>query len=199
MSEVDDSAATDKQQLIKMDKVLELIWAKNEDLEAHSRRGNIGITGLSESTNTARMEDYVETLLRDLFGNVLSSVFIVESVHRSLGPRLPLGAPAHPIIAKLLNCRDCDAVLRAAREMGEVWHQGNLLSLYPDFTLAVQATRREFLQAKRLHQKQEVQYALLYPAKLKIQRGTQTQIFSDPKAELLLLFNKDAVVIIHFP
>lgn len=48
-----------QKQVAQMDKILKIIAAKNEDLEARSRRINIRIIGIPESTYTGRMEDYI--------------------------------------------------------------------------------------------------------------------------------------------
>lgn len=109
-----------------MEKVLAVIQARNEDLEARSRRNNVRITGLPESTNTGRLETYVEDLLRDIFGaENFSSVLIVERAHRSLAARPAPGMTPRPIVARLLNYRDRDTTLRLAREKGVITHQGN--------------------------------------------------------------------------
>ena len=88
-SEDDSNARTE--QMLKMEKVLEVIWANSEDLEAHSRRNNIQILGLIESTVMGKIESFVEDLLRSIFGNHLTSLFSVELAHISLGPCPLLG------------------------------------------------------------------------------------------------------------
>ena len=95
------------------------------------------ILGVPEPTNTGRMEEYVEKFLI-----TLSKVLVVTRAHRSLGTRPPPGSPSRPIVAKLLNYRDRDAVLRLARESGSITYEGN--SIYSDFTLQVQETRCKF-------------------------------------------------------
>ncbi|KAJ1159715.1 hypothetical protein NDU88_000220 [Pleurodeles waltl] len=52
---------------LNMEKVIALIQAKNEVLEARSHKNNICILGIPESTNTGKMELYVMQLLRDVF------------------------------------------------------------------------------------------------------------------------------------
>lgn len=76
-----------------MKKLLASIKEKAEDLEACSRRNNVRILGLAESTATGNMELFVERLLVQLVGwETFSDVFIVERAHWSLGPRPPPGA-----------------------------------------------------------------------------------------------------------
>lgn len=125
----------------RMEKALAVVQACNEDLEARSRRNNVRITGVPESTHIQNMERYVEDLLRDLCAEDLTPMFLVERAHRILGPRPNPGATPRPIIARLLNYRDRDTVLRAAREKGDIQYQGNSIALYQDFTQAVQMAR----------------------------------------------------------
>lgn len=173
LSDTHDPTAEAQTQILNMEKVLEVIRLKNEDLEARSRRNNLCILGLLESTAISKMEPYIDNLLRELFGPVLSPVMIAERAHRSLGPRPPPGAPPRPIIARLLNYTDRDAILREARAKSPITHQGNNLSFYPDYTPSVQAARREFLPVKKILQAASVPYAMLYPAKLKITHESQ--------------------------
>lgn len=95
-----------------MEKVLALIQAKNEGLEARSCRNNIHITGLPESTNVGRMETFVENLIREIFGpDQLSPMFIIERAHRTLTTKPVPGATPRLVIVRVLNYRDRDAIL----------------------------------------------------------------------------------------
>lgn len=115
-----------------MEKVLALIQAKNEDLEARSRRNNLRITGLPESTNMGKCKTYIENLIKEIIGHEnLSSLFIIEWAHRSLAAKPIPGATPRPIIARVLNYRDRDNILRMAREKGTINFQGNSISFFP--------------------------------------------------------------------
>lgn len=182
-TEDDLSAVTSK--ALNMEKVLALIQAKNEDLGARSRRNNLRITVLPESTNTGKMETYVKTLIKDIFGTEnLSPILIVERAHRSHAAHPVPGAAPSPIIARLLNYRDRDAILRMARDNGTIPFQGNTLAFYPDFTVAVQAARREFGMVKKQLQSKGIPYAMLYPVRPKIGLEGAFKIFTNPKAAL---------------
>lgn len=87
-----------------MDRLLKIIAEKIEDLEARSWRNNVRILGLAETTNTGRMEDFIEMLLVDLFGrDSFSAHLTIERAHRSLAARPPEGAPPRPVIVRFLN------------------------------------------------------------------------------------------------
>lgn len=166
----------------QLGKVMQLLQDKTEDLEARSRRCNLRITGLPE-TSTGKMEPFVEKLIVELLGaETLSNMFVVERAHRSLGPRPKPGAPPRPIIAKLLNYRDRDAALRVAREKQHLTYEGASISLYPDFTAKVQEARRQFSPLKKQLREMELEYAMLYPARLRVNRQERSYLFTDPQA-----------------
>ena len=73
------------EQLLPMECVLEIIKAKNEDLEARRRWNNVRILGVTESTAMGRIDTYNEELLRSFFGDHLTGIFTVERAHSSLG------------------------------------------------------------------------------------------------------------------
>lgn len=185
IADTEEGLQTAADKTSSMEKILAVIQAHNEDLEARSRRNNVRITGLPDSTNTARLETYVEDLLRDIFGaENFSPVLIVERAHRSLAARPAPGMTPRPIIARLLNYRDRDTVLRLAREKGAITHQGNQLAFYPDFTMAVQEARRAYQSTKKLLLAAKVPYAMLYPARLRVETNGRFKIFTCPKAAL---------------
>lgn len=97
------------------------------------------------------------------------NIFVVERAPRSLGPRSRPGAPPRPIIARLLN--DRDAALSAASNKQDLQNEGSNISLYPDFTARVQEARRQFAPLKCQLREQNVDYAMLYPARLRVNRN----------------------------
>ena len=165
----------------QVEKTLAAVQAKAEDLEARSRRNNLRILGLPESTHVTNMETFIEKLLAEILGrDTFSEIFVIERAHRSLGPLPPPGASPCPIIARLLNYRDRDAALRKSRELKELRYEGSVLSLFPDFTQQVQDSRRKFQQAKRKLQELGYEYAMLYTARLKVIIDGKPKMFNDP-------------------
>ncbi|KAJ1108094.1 hypothetical protein NDU88_005476 [Pleurodeles waltl] len=180
-SEIENARSGDREQIAQMEPLLEVIRNKNEDLEARSRRNNIRIVGLPEATDMGRMEDFVENMLQELFAGELSRLLVIERAHRSLGPRPPPGTPPHPIIARLLNYRDRDTVLRLAREKSPLIFKNSEINFFPDYTPGIQAQRRAFLPIKRLLSQAGIGFALLYPAKLRVRHEGKVLYFTDPK------------------
>lgn len=181
ISDTEDTTSQLHQQMSHMDKLLKVIASKNENLEARSRRNNIRVIGISENTNTGRMDDYAERLLCNTFGaSAFSPHLTVERAHRSLGPRPPPGGVPRPIIARLLNYRDRDTALRMAREK-ILTYEGMDFTMYPDFTAAVQEARRKFLPVKQKLRKVQIDFALMYPARLRITHQGKQSVFVNPQ------------------
>ncbi|KAJ1176859.1 hypothetical protein NDU88_002126 [Pleurodeles waltl] len=99
ISHVADVMQKRQEQLLQMDKLLKVIALKNEDLEARSRRNNIRIVGIPESTNTGRMEQFVERLLFTLFGEDAFSRLLI-----ALSPSFPGEPPCLQAFHDLLQC-----------------------------------------------------------------------------------------------
>lgn len=107
LTEVEESQISLDAELKQLGRVLRVLQDKTEDLEARSRRCNLRITGLPETTQTGNMEQFIEKLLVNLLSDeIFSTMFVVASAHRSSGPRSLPGATPRPIITKLLNYRD---------------------------------------------------------------------------------------------
>lgn len=128
------------------------------------------------------MEKYVERLLITLFGReAFLQVLIVERAHRSLTNRSPPGAPPRPIIVKLLNYRDRDPARRLSRDTGPLKYEGMDISIYPDFTMAVQDQQRKFLQVKKKLQQLHIPNAMLFPAHLELTHSGKHHFFTNPQ------------------
>lgn len=183
ISDTEDGASKALQRLERVEHILKDVAIKNEDLEARGRRNNIRLLGVPESTNTGRLDVFIERLLADLFGrDSFTQGFVVERAHRSLGPRPAPGLNPRPIIARLLNFRDRDTALRLAQDKGDIVWQGSRLSLFPDFTVLVQEARRKFTDVKATLRKLGLRYGMLYPARLSVDINGRPRIFESPAA-----------------
>ncbi|KAJ1158117.1 hypothetical protein NDU88_010811 [Pleurodeles waltl] len=150
MSAVEDGQTALAAGQLKVNTELGTLRHKMDNLESRSRRNNLRIVGIAESTSIASMENFIESLLIQLLGrDTFSALFEVEQAHRDLSARPPPGAPPRLVIARLLNYRDRDAALRRARELKTLRYEGMTLSLYPDFTL--QLLEGELSQLEQEH------------------------------------------------
>ncbi|KAJ1141401.1 hypothetical protein NDU88_007734 [Pleurodeles waltl] len=179
ISHVKDTMHAKSQQLLQMDKLLKIIVNKNEDLEGRSRRNNIRIVGVPESTDTGRMEQCEEHMLTTLFGEeAFSKMLVVERAHRGLTVKPPPWASPRPIIAYLQNYRDRDTTLRLGSERHPLQLDGNEISIYPNFTMAVLEARKKYTTVKQKMRQANVSYAMLFPARLKIAHKGKSLIFA---------------------
>ncbi|KAJ1088931.1 hypothetical protein NDU88_002085 [Pleurodeles waltl] len=117
---------------------VEALQERVEDAEGRFRRNNICVIGLPEGKEGRDATQYVEDWLRALTMVKLSIHFTIERAHRIHGRRPPPGAPPHPLIAKAVNYRDRDTLLQVVREKDPIVVNNTCVSLYPDYTLAVQ-------------------------------------------------------------
>lgn len=94
-------------------------------------------------------------------------MFSVECAHRVPLRPLPLGNPPRTFLLKLLNYKDHNIVLSKARNLGDALVMGNSkISLFPDLSDEVQQHRAQFNEVKKCLRALNVQYAMLYPARL---------------------------------
>lgn len=83
-------------------------------------------------------------------------------------------------MAKFLNFRDKEKVLRLARSKGEMTYRNKKISFYPDYSADLQRRRDEFRDVKRMLREKEVEHMLIYPAQLCIKHLGSIKFFSTP-------------------
>lgn len=152
--------------------------AKTDDIENRLRRNNVRIVGLPEKVEGRDPTTFVEDWLLETFGKeAFSAIFAVERAHRT-PPRPPQpGNRPRSMLARILNYRDREVILRLARERGAVQYNGSRVSFYPDFSAEVQRKRLRFTDVKQRLQRLQITYAMLYPAKLRVTVGGQVSFF----------------------
>ncbi|XP_040286136.1 zinc finger protein 436-like [Bufo bufo] len=107
--------------------------------------------------------------------------FVVERAHRIPFKPLPPGAPMPPFILRVLNYGGRDAILAAARQLQDIKFENSRISFYPDFSSEVQKLRRQFTAVRACLREKGFRYAMLYPARLRIQDGDSVKFFTTPE------------------
>lgn len=160
---------------------LSTVLSKQDEMENRLRRCNLRFVGLPEKAEGTDPPTFLENLLIQTFGReAFSSTFVVERAHR-LAARPPLaGAPPRTFIAKLLNYRDRDTILRLTREKGNIPFGNVTVAVYPDFSAEVQKKRARFTDVKRQLRIHHIKYAMLFPARLRVIHDGKAQFFEDP-------------------
>ena len=150
-----------------------------EEAESRARRNNIRLIGFPEGAEGGNCESFLEVWLKTWVPmESLSPCFPIERAHRALARKPPPGAPPRPIIARVLNYKDRDTVLRKARELGTIHYENQKIMLFPDYTPQVQKARKTFEAVKIKLRAMGLQYMLMFPAKLKVIHEGKTHFFS---------------------
>lgn len=161
----------------KMEKLIKHLKDKTDDLENRSRRSNIRILNVPEQAEGQDAVGFLEKFIPHILGNAnFTSPVTLERAHR-IGKK---SDRPRPLIAKFLNFRDKEKVLRLARSKGEMTYENKKISFYPDYSADLQRRRDEFLDVKRVLREKEVEYALIYPAQLRIKHLGSVKFFSTP-------------------
>ncbi|KAJ1208294.1 hypothetical protein NDU88_003680 [Pleurodeles waltl] len=166
--------------IVKLQQQMEALQKRIEDAEWRSLRNNIRIIGLPEGKEGNDPTQCIESWLQSIAKDRLSIHLVVERAHRIPGRKPIPGAPARPVIARILNYGDRDVALQVARELDPIIIDNARISLYPDYTLAVQKRRASFQIIKQRLRKMEIKYALLFPAKLCITHNQKMHFFDSP-------------------
>lgn len=156
--------------------------AKLGDIEDRLRRNNLRFIGFPEGTEGKNPEEFLLSWLKQTFGpESFSHLFAIERAHRvQLRPPIP-GRYPRPMLARFLYFRDKETILRKARNLSELLHNNNKISIFPDFSAAAQKKRAAFQSVKQRLRERSLPYSMLYPAKLRVVHKGQTQFFLSPK------------------
>ena len=160
---------------------VEILERKMEDLEGRSRRSNIRVIGIPEGVRGDMMDYLEEWLQTEVAPEGLSRFFAIERAHRVPARRPPPGQPPRVVIAKILHFRDRDLILRMARKHGPYTIENSKVSIFPDYTLSVQKQQASFLAVKRELRNAGIQYALLFPARLRLMLDGESHFYSSPQ------------------
>lgn len=181
-SQMEDEVFPLKQEVALMKIQLRDCLQQMDNMENRLRRENLRVLGLPEGCEGNNPIKFMEEWLKEKFGrDSFSNTFAIERAHR-IAPRTstPGGHP-RPFIFKLLCFRDKVTILQKARELRNIQHNGARISIYPDFSPELQRQRAKFGDCKRKLQQLRVNYALLYPARLRVMALGEVRFFSTPK------------------
>lgn len=172
---------------------LAMILAKQDDMENRLRRCNLRFVGIPEGLEGSDPPSFLENLLVTTFGRAeFSTMFVVERAHRLAAKPPPQGAPPRTFIAKMLNFRDRDTVLRLTRLKGNLPFKNSEIKVFPDFSAEVQKKRAHFTEAKRQLSIHHYSYAMLFPARLQVVGEDRVHFFDSPEAVFAWLESRAA-------
>ncbi|KAK7898831.1 hypothetical protein WMY93_019684 [Mugilogobius chulae] len=143
---------------------------KLTDLESRSRRENIRIYGVPETSerDSPSMNAFVEKLLREGLNLDEADNINIERAHRSLGPPPPDGASPRSILVKFLSFKTKEQILRKSwQQKGFTWN-GKQISLDNDYPPLILKNRREYADIRKILKDHQIQFQTLFPARLKV-------------------------------
>ena len=170
---------------VKLDitqKLLDSLTSKCLDLESRSRRSNMVIVGLKESTEGKDVEMFLEKWIPDLIGDpgVFSSPLPVERGHRLGKPRMS-GDKPRPLIMKFLNYRDKMKVMNTARAKGKLMHGNQQILFFHDHPQAIQEKRKKYDSVKRDLRAHGIEdFGIIHPARFRLDHGGRRHVFESP-------------------
>lgn len=147
------------------------------DIESRSRRDNIRLLNLKESTEGNDPISFFEKFIATLLKFPVAEISI-DRVHRGLG--VPLDGTPRPVIIKFHRSRDVSLILSAARRLGDLQHEGRPLRIAPDVPLGIRVARRAFNTVCTDLIKRKIRFRMLFPAVLSFEINGVRKSFKDP-------------------
>ena len=145
---------------------------KIDDMENRDRRLNLKFVGFAEQIEKQDARVFIMNAIQGMWPDIVFPKGLeIERAHRLGALRLPAAgqtAPKpRPIIARFLRYQDKESIMEAARKEKGVWDHGEI-SVYPDYSKAVNDKRALFIPCKKLLHQRGKKFALFYPATLVI-------------------------------
>uniref|UniRef100_H3ASN5 L1 transposable element RRM domain-containing protein n=1 Tax=Latimeria chalumnae TaxID=7897 RepID=H3ASN5_LATCH len=157
------------------------LQSKTDDLENRSRRCNLRLVGLPEGEEGRDPVSFLETWLPTVLNMPeLIENLEIERAHRSFAPRTRDSDRPRMLLFKLLRYRDKENILRQARKLGTLTYNNKPIYLFPDMSAELFQKRKSFLGIKRLCKDLDIPFALLFPARLRIDFKGQRLFFTSP-------------------
>ncbi|KAJ1083537.1 hypothetical protein NDU88_003695 [Pleurodeles waltl] len=132
-----------------------------EDTEGSSSRNDICLVGIPEK------EEGMEVGCLWKPDAELSTQFVIERAHRVPGTIPKLGSRLRPLLARILNFRDQDAILRMASMQHPLHIANHKIWISPD-AQEVQVRHKSFGKVQGEFQRRNLQYTMIFQAGLKV-------------------------------
>lgn len=167
-----------------MQKIVDMLQLKVDDLENRGRRKNLKIVNLPEKAEgSTSLADFLQTLIPTLVG--LPADFPpleIEHAHRALVP-----SPPRSILVRFLRYSQKEAVLRAALKKRDILYNESKLRFYSDLSAEVLRKRREFDSVGKLMARRNMYRGFAYPARLRCLHNGQIRLFDTPESAAAFL------------
>lgn len=184
-AEDDISGLTGKEKSLQ--KKVQELTLKLDDLENRHRRSNLRLIGLPEKTEGGDAVAFLQTWLPEVLGpDTFPRPVVIERAHRLPGRRDPSGPP-RTLIMKFLNYQDKVRVMSAARKKGKVMYREHQIMFFPDLSVEVQKQRCQYNDVKLKLRALHLDFGLIFPAKMKIfHKGSRHQFNTPEEVEAFI-------------
>lgn len=172
-------------QAAQVDRTIQSLLDKVDDLENQARRNNLRIIGLPEAYNQADIMRICTRGIPEALG--LPSPTPVERAHR-LGPLNTDRKTQRAAIAAYLNYADKAMILQMFRNNRTLVVEDIPLLIFADYSAELSKRRKAFTPVCSTLAEKGTKFSLLYPAKLTIMSDTGRQLtfFEPEEAEAYL-------------
>lgn len=182
---VENSTESLQGAVVDLQKKVSEMSAHIDDLENRGRRCHLQLVGLPEGTEGSDPVQFFEKWLPDYLKIETKAGRIkLDRAHHSLAPLPGPKQRPRPVIIKFHNFMDKQRVLNAARRVGtdpeRSTDAGPRISFFSDFSAMVIKKCKAFDNIKKLLQKMKIEYALLYPATLRLTINGTVKRFDSP-------------------
>lgn len=145
------------------------LTTKVVDLESRSRRQNLRILGLAESTEKGQLTKFFSDLLVAVFGKELfSSPPEIDRAHRSLLPKPASGQKPRSVVIRLHRYQTKELLIREARRRGKLDYRGQQIRIVEDYCPEIMSQRAVYKEVMSELYTLGLKPSLLYPARLRI-------------------------------
>lgn len=178
ISGLEDDVSPLKRKVADLAKANSELMAKIMDIESRSRRDNIRILNLKESTEGNDPVAFFEKFLPKLLQLPVTDIQI-DRAHRGFG--VPSDGRPRPVVIKIHRSKDVSSILSAARRMGNLQHESRPLRIVPDIPPSVRIARREFNDICTDLIKKKIRFRMAFPAVLSFEINGVKKSFTNPK------------------
>ena len=159
-----------------LENTVKTLTDKVDDLECRSRRNNVRLVGLPEKAGGQNAATFLERWLLEALGLEPREAPVIERAHR-IGTLPSNPSVGHPrtLMMKVLNFRDKEQVLKAARIKGKILYGNVEVRLHLDLSAGAHKMQRSYDEVrKKLREKGINKHRIIFPARLLVTHNDLT-------------------------
>lgn len=183
ISDLENTVSTLQATVADLVNQVRVMGEAQDDLENRNRRRNLRVFGVPEGTEGTDAVKYMQAWIpKYLTLKTKGGTVKIERAHRTLAPKPAPNQRPRAIVLQLHNFRDKQRIMDTAR--GHAMKQTTLerpkISFYNDYSAAVIKRHKKFDGVKSRLRAKKAEYALLYPATLRVKIDGAVRRFTSP-------------------